>query len=160
MKTTLNKIRGHAPCADGWKKLLKNLGKTKADDTPLAITTILESNGLDDALWCLRAVDGYQREMRLYAVDCARSVQHSMTARRNINAIDVAERHANGLATDGELAAAQDATRGAAWGAASAAAWAAALVAARGAAWGDARDVQANLLCIMCAEIEQRGNYD
>jgi len=74
MKTTLNKIRSHSPCRSGWTTLLNNLCKTKADDEPLAITTILDSNGLDDALWCLRAVDGYQREMRLYAVDCARAV--------------------------------------------------------------------------------------
>lgn len=126
MKTTLNKIRVHSPCASGWQKLLKNLGKTKADDEPLALTTILESNGFDEALWCLRAVDGHKREMRLYAVDCARSVQHLMTDQRSLDALDVAERFANGLATQAELTAA--------WGAARDAAWA-----ARDAAWGSAR---------------------
>jgi hypothetical protein len=152
MKTTLNKIREYSPCHEGWIKLLRNLGKTKADDEPLAITTILDSNGLDDALWCLRAVDGNQREMRLYAVDCARSVQHL--------ALDVAERHAFVLATDQELAAAWDAARDAAWDAARAAArsaaWDAARDAARSAAWAAARQVQADLLRIVCAEIEQR----
>lgn len=135
MKTTLTKIRAHSPCTEGWEKLPRNLGKTKADDEPLAITTILDSNGLDDALWCLRAVDGYQRDMRLYAVDCARSMQHLMTDQRSITALDVAERHANGLATDSEL------------------------VAARDAAWTDSgadRDAQSDLLRIVCAEIEQR----
>ena len=68
--TTLNKIREHRPCQDGWPKLLKNLGKTVADDEPVALTTILDSNGLDDALWCLRAVDGHDREIRLFAVAC------------------------------------------------------------------------------------------
>jgi len=181
MKTTLNKIRACSPCHEGWTKLLRNLGKTKADDEPLAITTVLDSNGLDDALWCLRAVDGHQREMRLYAVDCARSVQNLMTDARSIAAIDVAEWHADGLATDAELAAARDAAwaaardaawaaargaardaawaaaRGAAWDAAWAAAWAAARGAAWDAAWAAARDVQADLLRIVCAEIEQRG---
>lgn len=168
MKTTLNKIRKHSPCSEGWKKLLSNLGKTKADDEPLAITTILESNGLDDALWCLRAVDGYQREMRLFAVDCARSVQHLLTDARSINAIDVAERYADGLATDEELAAARDATWDAAWDAAIAAAWDSASVVARDAARAAASavasavardaagDAQATYLCIVCAEIEQR----
>ena len=140
MKTTLNKIREHSPCESGWKKLLSNLGKTKADDEPVSIAFILESNGLDDALWCLRAVDGYQREMRLYAVDCARMVQHMMTDQRSLNALNVAERHADGLATDEELAAARDAAwaaaRDAAWAAARDAAWAA----ARDAAWAAARD--------------------
>ena len=132
MKTTLNKIRACSPCSSGWTKLLANLGKTKADDEPLAITTILDSNGLDDALWCLRAVDGHQREMRLYAVDCARSVQHLISDQRSLNALDVAERHADGLATEQELAA------------------------ARAAAWAAAWAVQADLLRIVCAEIEQR----
>ena len=152
MKTTLNKIRACSPCKDGWKILLSNLGKTQADDEPLTITTILDSNGLDDALWCLRAVDGHQREMRLYAVDCARSVQHLMTDARSINAIDVAERHAYGLATDKELDAAWLAAWLAARDAARATAWAAARVAARDAA----REVQADLLRIVCAELEQR----
>ena len=148
MKTTLNKIRACSPCASGWTKLLKNLGKTHADDEPLAITTILDSNGIDDALWCLRAVDGHQSEMRLYAVDCARSVQHLMTDARSLAAIDVAERHAHGLATNAELDAGRAAGRAAAWDAASDAAWVAAWVAA----W----DIQADLLRIVCAEIEQR----
>ena len=164
MYTTLNKIRACSPCTDGWTKLLKNLGKKKPDDELLKITTILDSNGLDDALWCLRAVDGYQREMRLYAVDCARSVQHLMTDYRSLAAIDVAERHADGVATDAELEAARAAARAAAWAAAwdaaRDAAWDAAWAAARAAAWdaarGEAEEVQADLLRIVCSEIEQR----
>ena len=161
MYTTLNKIRAHGPCRSGWEKLLRNLGKTKADDEPLAITTILDSNGLGDALWCLCAVDGHRREMRLFAVDCARSAQHLMTDPRSVAALDVAERHADGRATDDELAAAwaaawaaaardaawaaardaaRDAARAAAWAAARDAAWAAARAAARAAAWDAARD--------------------
>ena len=124
--TTLNKIRAHGPCADGWTKLLRHLGKTQADDEPVALATILDSNGLNDALWCLRAVDGHQREMRLYAVWCARRVQHLMTDPRSLAALDVAERHANGQATDEELFAAWDAAWAAAWAAAGDAAWAAA----------------------------------
>ena len=96
MKTTLNKIRKHEPCTSGWEKLLTYLGKTKADDEPLEITTILDSNGLDDATWCLRAVEGHDREIRLYAVWCARQVQHLMTDKRSLDALDVAERYANG----------------------------------------------------------------
>lgn len=57
---------------------------------------------------------------------------------KSIAAIEVAERHANGLATDNELVAARVAARVAVW----VAAWA----------------VQADLLRIVCAEIEQREN--
>lgn len=141
MKTTLNKIRAHSPCSNGWKKLLNNLGKTEADDEPLMLTTIFESNGLDDALWCLRPVDGHEREMRLFAVACARRVEHLMTDKRSLDALDVAERFANGLATREELDAASDAAR----------------AAARAAAWdvSDAaeaaeREAQAALFIRMC----------
>ena len=70
--TTLNAIRAHGPCADGWKKLLNHLGKTCADDEPLSLLTILDSNGLDYALWCLRAMPQHNKHWRLYAVWCAR----------------------------------------------------------------------------------------
>lgn len=77
--TTLNKIRESQPCSDGWEKLLKHLGKTRADDEPLAFSTILESNGLDDALWCCRTAPEHDRVWRLLAVRFAREVQYLMT---------------------------------------------------------------------------------
>ena len=54
--TTLNRIRAHRPCQNGWAKLLRHLGKTEADDAPVSFATIVESNGLADALWCCRVV--------------------------------------------------------------------------------------------------------
>ena len=146
IETTLNKIREHRPCANGWKKLLTHLGKTQADDEPLSLLTILESKGLDDAIWCFRACDGIEKEARLYAVACARRVQHLMKDQRSIDALDVAERFVNGQATAEELRSAWDAAwdavraaaagdvardvagdaaRDAAWAAANVAAWAA-----------------------------------
>jgi len=74
------------------------------------------------------------KELRLFAVWSARQVQPLMKDQRSITALDVAERHANGQASDEELAAAMDAARDAAW----AAAWAAARDAARDAAWAAA----------------------
>jgi hypothetical protein len=137
--TTLNKIREHRPCQDGWEKLLRNLGKTQADDEPISIIAILESNGIDDALWCLRAFDDVDKDARLFAVWCARQVQHLMTDPRSIAAIDVAERYVNCDANGAELsaawAAANAAASSAANAAASSAAWAAASDAARAAAW-------------------------
>ena len=145
--TTLNHIRKHELCADGWRKLLKYLGKTEADDAPLAYSTILDAVGLNDALWCLRAEPQHASIWRMYAVRCARRVQHLMTDKRSIQALDVAERHASGLATDEELDAPRLDAGTAVWTAAGAdtrAAWAAARAAwaavgaAAGAAAGDA----------------------
>ena len=72
MQTTLRKIRGARPCGMhlendrriGYLKLRHGLGKDCSDDKPIDITTIVEINGLDDALWCLRTVDGHDREIR------------------------------------------------------------------------------------------------
>lgn len=113
MKTTLNKIREHSPSARTLKKLLRLLGKTKADDEPISIIQILDSNGLDDALFCLQAVEGRDREIRHYTIWVARQVQHLMTDPRSINALDVAEKFADGLATPEEWDAARYAARAA-----------------------------------------------
>jgi hypothetical protein len=145
--TTLNRIREKIPCESGWTKLLRHLGKTKADNELLPFSVIVESNGLDDALWCCRSVD-YDRVWRLYAVWCARQVQHLMTDAPSIAALDAAQDYAIGLATRYALAAAGAAAGAAAsaWSAAGAAAgaaaWSAARAAARAAAGADARYAQ------------------
>ena len=86
-----------------------------------------------------RAEPQHERVWRLFAVRAARRVEHLMTDPRSRSALDVAERHAAGTATDEELAAAG----AAAWAAARAAtraAWDAARDAAWDAAWGAAWD--------------------
>ena len=124
--TTLNRVRAHDPCANGWRKLLKGLNKTEADDEPLDLLTILNINGLDDTLWCMRTMPEHDKEWRLYVVWCARQIQHLITDPRSIAVIDVAERFALGQTTVEELKDAQDA----AW-----AAWTAASDADSDAAW-------------------------
>lgn len=114
---TLNKIKAHDPCQDGWKTLLASKGKTKADNVEFPLIDVLDSNGLDDALWCLRCLPEHNDKWRLLAVSFARGVEHLMQDKRSINALEVAERHARGKATDEEL---RDA-RHAAWHAAIAA---------------------------------------
>lgn len=109
--TTLNRIREHEPYVDGWNNLLTGLGKTKADDEPLPYSEIVRINGIDDALWACRAEPQHARTWRLFAVWCARRVQHLMQDPRSIAALDVAERHAHGDATDDELDAARAAAR-------------------------------------------------
>ena len=105
--TTLNKIRAQKPCADGWEKLLKALGKKTTDDEPLALLAVLDSNGLDDCLWALRSVPEYDNLWRKYAVWCARRVEHlMMDDDRSKSTLDVAWAHSEGKATDEELCAA------------------------------------------------------
>jgi len=141
MQTTLNKIKLHSPCENGWKKLLGHLNKTQSDDEPLELRTILESNGLNDTIWALRVLEGMDKEIRLFAIDCAEMVlpiyeKEYPDDKRPRLAINAARNYANGLITLEELTAA--------W-----AAWAAAWSAARTAAWSAAWSAEA--ACAACA---------
>lgn len=107
MHTTLNQIRSHSPCQSGWAKLLKTLNKTQADDEPLTMDVILASNGLNDAIWCLRAMPDADRLCRLFAVFCAKQNMHLLTDACSIKAIEVAEAYANGRASREELSNAE-----------------------------------------------------
>ena len=143
--TTLNIIRAARPCEEGWTKLLKGLGKTAADDEPLPLMTILDINGLDDAIWCIDADPALERIKRHYQAWCAEQVLHLFEAERPDD-MRVREQIAmlrNDDATPGQRAAARaaarDAARDAAWAAAQDAARDAARAAARDAAWAAAR---------------------
>lgn len=138
--TTLNAIRMACPCKDGWEKLLSHLGKTKADDEPLPLLTILDSNGLDDALWVLsRAMQPeHDRLSRHFQAWCAEQVLRLYEAKhpgdtRIRNQIAMLR---NDAATPDERTVALDAAGAAARAAAGDAAWCAAWAAARSNVWG------------------------
>ena len=175
-EVTLKNLRKAGACARGYNKVVRGVQGLPftVDDVyrntyirfphkePISLLSILESNGLYDALWALRCVEGVDRDARLFAVWCARQVQHLMTDHRSLKALDVAERFANGEVSSEELdaavAAAWDAAKAAAWDAAWAAAWAATKAAAKAAAWDAAWDAavaaagdkQEKMLISMC----------
>lgn len=99
MHTTLNLIKNGKPCTSGYKRLLEHLGKTTADDEPLLLSTIIRSNGISDALWCLDSLDCFEptaeflRKVRLMAVFSARRVTHLMTDERSRKAVDAAHKY-------------------------------------------------------------------
>ena len=74
--TTLARIRAASPCEDGWRKLLAHVRKTKADDDPIDLLTVLDSNGLDDALWVLSNAMPDNRLARHFQAWCAEQVLH------------------------------------------------------------------------------------
>ena len=99
----------------------------------------------DWLLWILNKLNRRpdDRTLRLFAVWCARNTPlpdgrktgDLLTNPRSLAALEVAERYANGNATDGELAAARDAAGDAVWNAARDAARDAAGAAAGAAVW-------------------------
>ena len=179
--TTLAAIRAASPCESGWKKLLAALGKTKADSEPLDLLTVLNSNGLDDALWVMSFAMPDARLARHFQAWCAEQVLHIFEAVRPDDrrvrdqiemlrrddatkaerasardaAWDAAEAAWDAAARDAAWAAADATARAAAWAAADAAAWAAADVAAEAAraAWAAARDAQESRLRKMLNEV-------
>ena len=78
MKTTLREFWSHNPCGEntglnkrGWEKLTTSLG-TKDLVTEFSLMQILESNGLNDAVWALRCFDYI--DYCLFLADVAESV--------------------------------------------------------------------------------------
>ena len=112
---SLNQIKAHNPCDDGWETILAARGGESADyDEQFPLSFALDSNGLEDVLWALKCLPEHDNLWRKYAVWCARQVEHLMTDQRSKDALNVAWRYSEGQATEDELAAAQDA----AWAAA------------------------------------------
>ena len=128
--TTLARIRAAHPCEDGWRKLLAHLGKTAADDEPLPLLTVLDSNGLDDALWVLSFAMPSDRLARHFGAWCAEQVLPNFEA---LYPDDTRPREAIRIARDDAASAEQRSAESAAASAARSAAWSAA-VSAEGAA--------------------------
>jgi len=146
--TSFRLLHDAGACKERYRFLAKALGGIKAygRDTPITLLQILNINGLDDALWALRACPDSDTFARLLACDYAEHVLRIFETRypddyRPREAIAVSRRYARGEATDAELSAAwyaAGAAAVAAWYAAGAATWAAAGAAAdsaAGAAW-------------------------
>jgi hypothetical protein len=149
--TTLADIRNAWPCHDGWRKLLKHFGDMD-HAAPLPFTTILESNGLDDALWCLKALpsewEGEARELACRFAETALPFVPEGEDRPR-KAIETARAYISGNASRDDLTSAWDAAESAAD---SAAEWAAG-AAARSAAWAAVRADQKQIFKDWLAEV-------
>ena len=135
-KITYNKIKGFAPCYDPIKFIPENW-----EGTALDILNITECP-VEDRLWVvLRNYFLSDKELRLFAVWCARQALAIPGNENEVcsNCCDVAERYANGNATDEERYAAYSAAGSAAGSAADYAACYAAYSAAGSAVYSAAR---------------------
>ena len=143
LTTTFRKLRSTGACSQRYR-FLRGALKGVKDDDPINLLTILETNGLDDALWALKAtVENCDQVARLMAADFAETAlpiwrKYYPEDKRPELAIQAARDFALGRITTQERAAAWAAAGAAAWAdaeaAAGATAWAAAGAAARAAA--------------------------
>jgi len=95
MYTTLNKLRQHKMSY----ARLKAIGNY-TDDEPISIKDIVKSNGLADAIWCLRAVDGKDQEICFYAIQRMREVAELIKSKVSIETLDELEKLASQGKTD------------------------------------------------------------
>lgn len=150
MTLTLQIIRDHSPCTDGWKTLTKAIGSDLT--TELSIGDVLISNGLNDALWCLQCLEPRVRVAAIMPAVKRASVY--TTDHRVHDCISAIEKWLAGDETVNLMAAAGAAAQAAAKAVAWAAVWAAKAEAAQAAtaaqaakvakvAWAEAKAVAA-----------------
>ena len=147
--TTFKKLHAAGACTSGYRKLAEHLGGIDhyGRDKDIPLTVVLESNGLSDALWCLRATTEPEIARQVRIELACRYAEHVMPiwgkeypADRRLHLAIAAARKCLIDNSEASLAAARAAARDA-WDAADAA-WAAAW-AAESAAWAAARDADA-----------------
>ena len=109
--TTLRKIASFDPCSEGWEQLTTALGTT-APDAEVSLAFILNSNGINDAIWALRCFD--YKDYCLFTEDVAESVAHLNPDPRVSAAIAAVRAWHKGQISEEELRDAADAARAAA----------------------------------------------
>lgn len=130
LTTTLRALRVHNACQPRYDHLVASFGGSRpGDDEQITLLRILGSNGLEDAIWALRAASPYDERRRVtvgFACDCADRVlpifeRRYPDDRRPRDCIETTRRYMRGEATREELRAdaarASDAAEAAAWAA-------------------------------------------
>jgi hypothetical protein len=131
---TMADIRNWKPCYDlsrylpeNWSGTVIDLLKIDAIPAQVRLSIVCREELIDAKI------------LRLFAVWCARQVQHLMTDERSLKSLEIAEAYALGRVSKQELSLAEDdawnVNNAATWPAAKAAAWAAALDVAKAAAY-------------------------
>ena len=100
MKTTFDAIMKYNPCQAGINEFTKKSGKTSGE---VSFAEILESNGILDALWCLRVLSNYHPAVMKFNLLCARRVEHLITTGKAKKFLDVLEMYLDGEASKKEL---------------------------------------------------------
>ena len=147
---TLKQIKAAQLCKSGWKKVKKANG-----DKPFPVSSIIESNDLEDTLWTIgNCFPEHKRILQEFALWCARQVEHLSDDERVKQCNDVTEKYINGDATLNELNTSRTAAAAAAAATAAAAARSAGAAARSAYIAADVADVAADV-----ADVAARSAY-
>ena len=115
---TLQQIKDNDPCAGGWRKVLKANGGKSADfSKPFPVSSIIDSNALEDTFWALGCLPEHDLLWRRYALWCALQVKDNTEDPRVHECLETVERFCDGEATEDELEMAYSAAGAATWSA-------------------------------------------
>jgi len=143
--TTLRAIRNADACVDGYAKLCRHLRKTIGHaklDQNVVLLTVLDSNGLDDALWVLSYAMPDDRLARHFQAWCAVQVLYLFDAEfpNDTRVRDQIAMLRNDNASEAEREATCEAVRAAAWNTTGEATWSAVMASSRKFVWNAALD--------------------
>ena len=97
--TTFALLHQHDACNSGYRKLAKHLGGVikYGRNKPIPLLTILDNNGLDDALWSLRATVEPWKQEAAFMGDCIGHVRRARVkySTHHLSAWEVANRVAD-----------------------------------------------------------------
>ena len=99
---SLRMIRENSPCASGWRKV-REANKHRDIDDMFPMSSILESNGLEDTLWALRCLPIESQLWRRFSWWCASSVVRLSSDRYTQDILDTVDRYIKGEATNAQL---------------------------------------------------------
>lgn len=104
LTTTRRLLVSNQACVAGYKTLIDSLGNDWPREQPINLLHILESNGVQDMMWCLRATEqDCTRERYLISADMAESVLHVFTDQRPDDDRPALAIHAARSTADGKL---------------------------------------------------------
>lgn len=85
--TTLNKIRVYNPCVKGYITLRDSLPPDAAMNTPITFEHILNSNGIDDALWLLRVLGPVNEQAEAFVLECLDEIAQEKVHRNKVEGL-------------------------------------------------------------------------
>ena len=96
---TLNQVKHKKSAMEGWDKVIDMNGGTKADfNAPFPLSTVLDLNGIEYAIWCFKCLPEHKSTLTKFALFCAKEVCMYADDKRVYDCINAGEEYLKGNA--------------------------------------------------------------